>query len=146
MTSKDKHCHWLDYASNKYKPKLIEDIKSVSKILTLFLPLIVFWALLGMQSSTWTFQASRMNGEVGDYVIKPDQIHAINPLSVIIFAPIFHSYVYPVIGKYCFLNTPPRKAVIGCLLAALAYFVSGIVELKLEVNRFFKANSNIEIC
>ena len=125
--------HWLDHASDRFDRHMIADIKSVSKILHLFIPLPVFWSLYSMQSSSWTFQATRMDGELGGYLIKPDQIQAVNPLSVIIFIPVFHAYLYPVLGRCCALGTPLRKVTLGGLIIALAYFVSGVVEMHLEV-------------
>lgn len=47
--SKEKKEHWLDYASDKYEPKLINDVKILLKILVLYIPLPFFWALFDQQ-------------------------------------------------------------------------------------------------
>ncbi len=54
---KEKHDHWLEYASEKYDTKLIDDIKCVLNVLVIFLPIPVFWALFEQQvfppSTNW---------------------------------------------------------------------------------------------
>ena len=42
----------------------IEDVRVVLKVLTLFLPLPVFWALFDQQGSRWTLQAILMDGQL----------------------------------------------------------------------------------
>ncbi|CAL8070267.1 unnamed protein product [Orchesella dallaii] len=49
--SKDRREHWLDHASGKYDSELIESIKRLLKILVLYIPLPVFWALFDQQGS-----------------------------------------------------------------------------------------------
>ena len=41
----------------------------------MMLPLPIFWALFDQQGSRWTFQASRMDGAVGNlFTLQPDNI------------------------------------------------------------------------
>uniref|UniRef100_A0A8C5AB64 Solute carrier family 15 member 2 n=1 Tax=Gadus morhua TaxID=8049 RepID=A0A8C5AB64_GADMO len=56
-----KRKHWLDWAEEKYSKRLIQEIKMVLRVLTLYLPLPMFWALFDQQGSRWTLQATRMN-------------------------------------------------------------------------------------
>lgn len=127
----NKREHWLDYAEAKYGQQLINDIKSVLRVLVLFLPLPVFWALFDQQGSRWTFQATRMTGELGPYTIKPDQLQVVNPLLILAFIPLFQYAVYPMLAK-CGLKTPLQKLTTGGILAALAFLISGFVELELQ--------------
>ncbi|XP_012287395.1 peptide transporter family 1 [Orussus abietinus] len=130
--SKKVRQHWLDHADDEYDTKLIEDIKESLRVLTLFIPLPFFWALFDQQGSRWTIQATKMNGQMGDFVLKPDQMQMANPLLILIFIPIFESCLYPVCAKIHFINTPLRKMTVGGLLAGLAFVVSALVELQLE--------------
>lgn len=42
--------HWLDHAKDAgYDAKLIEDVKALLRVLLLYLPLPVFWALFDQQ-------------------------------------------------------------------------------------------------
>ena len=46
-----KHDHWLDCAKNKYSPQLVEDTKQFLRLLVIFLPTPIYWALYGQQVS-----------------------------------------------------------------------------------------------
>ncbi|KAK0094394.1 hypothetical protein PV326_011048 [Microctonus aethiopoides] len=127
-----KRDHWLDHADDHYDVKLISDIKSSLQVLKLFLPLPIFWALFEQQGSRWTFQATRMDGEISGYLIKPDQMQVINPLLILIFIPIFETCIYPLMAKIRLINTPLKKLTTGGLLAGVAFIVSALLELQLE--------------
>lgn len=47
--SSGKKDHWLDYAAPKYDPELINSVKQLLKVLFLYIPLPVFWALFDQQ-------------------------------------------------------------------------------------------------
>ena len=51
FSSTEKPEHWLDHAKDKYTPQLIEDTKILLKVLVLYLPLPVYWALFDQQVS-----------------------------------------------------------------------------------------------
>ncbi|XP_055843658.1 peptide transporter family 1-like isoform X2 [Episyrphus balteatus] len=123
--------HWLDYAEGKCGRKLIADTKALLKILVLYLPLPVFWALFDQQGSRWTFQATRMVGDIGGFTIKPDQMQVINPLLILGFIPLFNYIVYPVLSLVG-IRRPLQKLTLGGLLAAAAFLLSAFVELELE--------------
>ena len=46
-----KEAHWLDYAKDKYDEKFITDVKTFSKVVYMFLPLPIFWALFDQQGN-----------------------------------------------------------------------------------------------
>ncbi|KAL6425606.1 hypothetical protein ACFW04_009623 [Cataglyphis niger] len=133
VKKKGRKCdHWLDHADDKYEKNLIEDIKAALRVLKLFIPLPIFWALYDQQGSQWTFQATRMDGQIGSFVLLPDQLQALNPLLIIIFIPIFETCIYPVFAKIHVINTPLKKLVVGGFLASVAFIAAGLVELELE--------------
>ncbi|XP_063972984.1 peptide transporter family 1-like isoform X2 [Diachasmimorpha longicaudata] len=124
--------HWLDYADDKYDSKLIFDIKEVLYVLKIFIPVPLFFALVDQQGSRWTFQATRMDGEIGNYLIKADQMQVIPALLVIILIPLVDRCVYPLFAKIGCLDTQLKKITTGGLLASVAFVISALVELKLE--------------
>ena len=126
-----KREHWLDCADDEYDRSFINDIKSAFQVMKLFLPIPIFWALFDQQGTRWTMQARRMNGEIGNFILQPDQMQVVNPLLVLTFIPLFEVCIYPLMNKIG-LRTPLRKLTIGGLLASLSFFVSAIVELELE--------------
>ena len=45
----EKHDHWLDFASDRFDNQLIGDVKQVLRVLVLYLPIPIFWALYDQQ-------------------------------------------------------------------------------------------------
>ncbi|KAM3968972.1 peptide transporter family 1 isoform 2-T2 [Aphomia sociella] len=129
--SKEKREHWLDHADDKYDAGLIEDIKSLLRVLVLFIPLPVFWALFDQQGSRWTFQADRMEQSIGSWTLKADQMQVLNPLLILIFIPLFEVAIYPFMTWCKLIRKPLHKIIWGGILAAAAFVISGIVELNL---------------
>ncbi|XP_043550452.1 solute carrier family 15 member 2 [Chiloscyllium plagiosum] len=127
-----KREHWLDWAREKYPKHVIEEIKMVTRVLFLYLPLPMFWALFDQQGSRWTLQAARMNSNFGGFVIQPDQMQTINALLIVIFIPIFDMGIYPLVRK-CKINfTPLRRMTLGMVFAALAFVAAAIVEVGVQ--------------
>ncbi|XP_069107910.1 solute carrier family 15 member 2-like isoform X1 [Argopecten irradians] len=128
--------HWLDYAEEKFEPDFIDEVKSLLKVLTLFLPLPLFWALSDQQGSRWTLQAAQMDGDVGVLGrIKPDQVMALNPLLIIILIPLFEQVVYPLCDKCGILRRPLQRMVSGMFLTGVAFVVAALVQMKLDVQK-----------
>ena len=49
FTSSDKKEHWMDHAKEKYEKSLVEDVKTLLRVLVIFIPIPVFWALFDQQ-------------------------------------------------------------------------------------------------
>ena len=118
-------------------------------VLFLYIPLPIFWALFDQQASRWTLQATRMNGQLGGFTIKPDQIQVINPLLVILMIPVFEYVIYPFFAKIKLFHRPLQRMtigeflfdpnrilltfiLIGGLLAALSFIICAFIQLKIE--------------
>uniref|UniRef100_A0A1A7XL39 Solute carrier family 15 (H+/peptide transporter), member 2 n=3 Tax=Iconisemion striatum TaxID=60296 RepID=A0A1A7XL39_9TELE len=125
-----KRKHWLDWAEDKYSKRLIEEIRMVLRVLVLYIPLPMFWALFDQQGSRWTLQATRMNLAFGEtFTIQPDQMQMMNALMILLFVPIFDLIIYPLVGL-CRVNiTPLRKMATGMIFAALAFGAATLVEV-----------------
>lgn len=123
--------HFLDYAEPTVGPKLVYETKCLAKILVLYLPFPIFWALFDQQGSRWTFQATRMDGNVWGYQIKPDQMQVVNPMLILVFIPLFDYAIYPLLRSIG-IKRPLQKLTIGLLLAALGFFFSAGLEMKME--------------
>ena len=75
MTGKGKGGqHWMDVSKEEYGEELVEDVKSLLGVLLLYIPVPIWWALFDQTGSRWTFQATRMDGSIGETTIKPDQM------------------------------------------------------------------------
>ena len=124
--------HWMDLARDKYDVQLVEDVKALLRVLVIFIPLPVFWALFDQTGSRWTFQATRMNGSLGTGTIKPDQMQVVNPILVLIMLPLFDRVIYPVFNKFGLLKKPLQRMCAGGFLTATSFFISGFLELKMQ--------------
>lgn len=125
------HKNLLDYSTEKFGKELVEDIRSLLRILLLFLPLPMFEALHVQMGSRWTFQAKQMNGDTGFMVIKPDQMQMTNSYLVLIMIPLFEMVVYPFLRPFG-LRRPLQKMVIGCILNGMAFVFAALVQFQIE--------------
>lgn len=127
-----KREHWLDYAEETDGKQMVTDSKALLNVLFLYLPLPLFWTLFDQQGSRWTFQATRMDGELSEsFSLKPDQMQVVNPLLILIFIPLYDAVIYPLLAKVG-VRRPLQKLVLGGILAGVAFIVSAILELQLE--------------
>ncbi|NXW92023.1 S15A1 protein, partial [Alopecoenas beccarii] len=127
-----KREHWLDWASEKYDKRLIVQTKMVLKVLFLYIPLPMFWALFDQQGSRWTLQATNMDGNFGAIQIQPDQMQTVNPILIIVMVPVVDAVIYPLIKK-CKINfTPLRKITVGMFLASLAFVAAALLQVQID--------------
>lgn len=107
-----------------------------------------------VQGSRWIVQATKMDGEVTSWLtIYPDQVHVVNPLMIIILVPVFQMVIYPNLQKIGACPTYVSSEVdrllilknftscsllqrigLGGFLAAVAFIISGFVQLKIDVS------------
>ncbi|GFR08779.1 solute carrier family 15 member 2 [Trichonephila clavata] len=129
----EKKQHWLDYADDQYDSFLKEDIKHLSRILILYIPLPLFWALFGQQGSKWVLQATKMDCKLSRGIyIKPDHMLIVNPLLIVVLIPIFDWGIYPLLNKVNLCTTPLQRITVGGLLSALSFFITAFIQLKIE--------------
>ncbi|XP_053273532.1 solute carrier family 15 member 1 [Pleuronectes platessa] len=127
-----KREHWMDWADEKYTKLLIAQVKMVLKVLFLYIPLPMFWALFDQQGSRWTLQATNMDGDFGVLIIQPDQMQTVNPILILILVPVVDSVLYPLIAK-CNLNfTPLKRMTVGMVFAALAFVAAALVQIQID--------------
>ncbi|KAL6115527.1 slc15a1 [Pungitius sinensis] len=127
-----KRTHWMDWADEKYDKLLIAQVKMVLKVLFLYIPLPMFWALFDQQGSRWTLQATNMDGNFGILTIQPDQMQTVNPILILLLVPIVESVIYPLIAK-CKINfTPLRRMTVGMFFAALAFIAAALVQIQID--------------
>ncbi len=105
-----------------------EGLRAVAKLVMLMAFLAPYYALFEQQGSSWILQAKKMDRTlplVGELL--PSQIHAVNPLLVMLFVPMFSYGVYPAFRKITEV-TPLRKIGAGFFLVAASFGVCAHVE------------------
>lgn len=73
-----------------------------------------------------------MNGDLGGWVVKPEQMQIVNPILTILFIPLFDHIIYPLFKK-CGLLTPLQRIGSGLVLCGIAFVASAFLEIHLEV-------------
>lgn len=101
------------------------------RVLFLYLPLPIFWSLFDQTGSRWTLQAIRMNGQLGGWTIKPDQIQVINPLLIILMIPVYEYVFYPIFRKIG-ITRPLQRMTVGGVLAGISFLIVGFIQLAIE--------------
>jgi solute carrier family 15 (oligopeptide transporter), member 1 len=90
------------------------------------------------QGSRWILQGTLMNGKIDflNWSIKPDQVHFINPLFVLVFIPLFNGVVYPILYKIG-INTPLKKVTLGGLFTVSSFVCAAVVQYIIIVSIYF---------
>jgi len=124
--------HWLDNASDEYEQKEINDIKLLLRVLKMYIPLPVFWALFHQQGSSWTLQAEQMDGDLGGFTLRSDQIQALNPILVLILIPLYDGVIYPMFERCQMPLSALKKMTGGLILAALSFIICAFVQIQIQ--------------
>ena len=109
-------------------------IKSISSLFIIYLFIAIFWALFDQTGSTWVLQADKLDRYWLGIQWLPSQIQAINPIMILILAPLFAYVIYPLMGKF-FEVTPLRKISIGLFLAVPSFIIIGMVQSWLDAGQ-----------
>ena len=107
-------------------------LKTMSKLLLIYLFVAVFWALFDQTASTWVFQAEKMDRFFCGVEWEAAQIQAVNPALILILIPLFNYFLYPVINRF-FLLTPLRKIGIGFFLVVPSFIIPAFVESRIQM-------------
>lgn len=125
--------HWLDYAQDEYDMKEINDIKMLLRVLVMYIPLPIFWALFHQQGSSWTLQAEQMDGDLGPLgTLRSDQIQALNPILVLILIPLYDAVIYPCFERCRLPLSALKKMTGGMFLAAVAFVICAFVQIQIQ--------------
>nr|XP_061806109.1 peptide transporter family 1-like [Nerophis lumbriciformis] len=109
-----------------------EGMTAISKLAILMVFLAPYYALFEQQGSSWILQAKQMDLSVPIFgEILPSQVHAVNPMFVMLFIPLFTYVVYPAVEKVFPLN-PLRKIGIGFFVVASSFAVCAHVETLIQ--------------
>lgn len=96
------------------------------------MPLPIYWALLGQQDSTWTFQATQMNTTIFGIKIEPDQAKALGPFLILLLIPIWKYVVTPIFNKINYKLEPLQSVAGGAMSAALSFVCAGYLQHQIE--------------
>lgn len=123
---------FLEASIGRYPSYFVADVISFVRVIKLFMPLPIYWALLGQQDSTWTFQATQMNTTIFGLKIEPDQAKALGPLLILLLIPIWKNVVTPIFNKINYKLEPLQSVAGGAMSAALSFVCAGYLQHQIE--------------
>ncbi len=124
--------NFLEASIGKYPNSFVYDVISFVRVVKLFMPLPIYWALLAQQDSTWTFQATQMNTTFLGLKIEPDQAKTLGPILMLTLIPIWKHIVIPIFNKINYRLEPLQSVACGAISAALAFVCAGYLQYQIE--------------
>lgn len=102
----------------------VDEVRRGFKACYVFLWLPIFWLPYGQMTSNLVSQASTMklNG------VPNDIVHNLNPITLLIFIPIFDKLLYPSLARMGINFTPLKKISAGFGCAMLSMVVAAVVQ------------------
>jgi POT family proton-dependent oligopeptide transporter len=104
-----------------------DGLKAMGKLGILMLFLAPYYSLFDQTGSAWVLQAKEMDLRFFGMDLLPSQVHAANPILVMILAPLFAYAVYPAVEKVIPL-TALRKIGFGFFVVAGSFVLTAYVE------------------
>ena len=109
-----------------------EGIYALMKLTPIYIFVAIFWALFDQTGSTWVIQAESLDRNWLGINWLPSQIQAINPIMILLLAPLFSYVIYPKVNKY-FRLTPLVKISAGLFLAVPSFIIIGYLQHQIDL-------------
>ncbi|WP_437309800.1 POT family MFS transporter [Sorangium sp. So ce388] len=120
---------FLEAARGRHPEGAIDGARAVLRVMTIFAPIPVFWALFDQKGSTWVVQATRMDLDVLGYRLAPSQLMALNPLMVMLIIPFNTMILYPALERRGFRLSALGRMTAGMAIAGLSFVAVAAIEL-----------------
>ena len=105
-------------------------LKTMGKLMVIYIMVAMFWALFDQTASKWVFQAEQMDRNFLGVEWLSSQIQAVNPALILILIPLFSWGLYPAINRF-FPLTPLRKIGIGFFLVVPSFLIPAWIEYRI---------------
>jgi len=125
---------WLDKAKSKnggtFTETEVEDVKSLLRVIPVFLLFVVYWAVYSQMSTTFLIQGTYMRLKFSRFSVPSASLSLFDIIAVLAIIPVMDYIVYPLLQRCGISFTPLRRIGVGFLMAAAAMMVAGFVEIK----------------
>jgi len=111
---------------------LLEQLKSVWKVLVVFAFVPVFWALYDQNGSEWVLQAGKMDLHFMGVTWLQEQIQVANALLILVLIPVFSFGVYPLLERMGIRVTALRKMGWGFIMTAVTFAVVAWIQTQID--------------
>ena len=105
----------------------VDELKRALSACRVFCFYPIYWLAYGQIDNNLTAQAALMN----THGLPNEILNNINPLTLIVFIPIFDMLVYPSLRKKGFIFTPIKKITMGFFMGVLAMVWAAILQWKI---------------
>lgn len=90
----------------------------------------MFWSLNEQTAALFPLQATRMNGDLGFYTVKPDQLQLVMQLLIITLLPLCDLIFYPILNRIG-IQTVLLKIVFCGFVSMAAFAAAGLLEIRI---------------
>ncbi|XP_022792580.1 solute carrier family 15 member 4-like [Stylophora pistillata] len=127
--------HWLDRAKESlggiYKDQRVEDVKSVLRIVPIFMTFILYWTIYGQGQTSYLLQGSFMKLKLSQHFTMPAaSLYLFEITMLLILIPIVDRIIYPSLRYFGIDFTPLKKMGVGMLFAMGSVFMAGLMEIE----------------
>ena len=122
----------VDAARGTHPDDDVDGVRTVLRILVLFMLVTPFWSLFDQKASTWVLQGRNMVLPDWAWFKSAAQMQALNPLLVMMLIPFNNVVLYPLCNRIGLKVTPLRKMTLGIAFAGLSWIVIGIIQLQMD--------------
>ena len=119
-------------AESKHPPEALEGARAVLRVMLIFAPIPIFWALWDQKGSTWIVQATQMDLVVGPWKLAASQLMALNPLLVMLIIPLNNFVIYPALERAGLQLTALRRIGAGMFITALSFGAVGLLQAMID--------------
>ncbi|XP_027047554.1 solute carrier family 15 member 4-like [Pocillopora damicornis] len=139
--------HWLDRVKESlggtYKDQRVEDVKSVLKIVPIFLTFILYWTIYGQGQTSYLLQGSFMKLKLSEHFTMPAaSLYLFEITMLLILIPIVDRIIYPSLRYFGIDFTPLKKMGVGMLFAMGSVLMAGFMEIErkkyIDTHGYFK--------
>ncbi|XP_038059324.1 solute carrier family 15 member 4-like isoform X2 [Patiria miniata] len=134
---------FLDMAKVRYggsfHESMVDDVKSLKKIILVFLGLTPYWVVYFQMQTTFLLQGLHLrfkinctvescNDTTDDFQIPPAWLSAFDVVAVLLFLPLFDGVLYPKLDRHGINFTLLRRMIAGMVFSMLAMIAAGVLE------------------
>lgn len=124
---------WLDAARDRFPAEAVDGAKAVFRIVAVFAPTAVFWALFFQYGSSWVLQAERMDRRLFGFQVLSSQVPTLDPVLVLALIPVFAGLVYPWFERRGVRVHALGKMTVGMFVTVLSFMCAGAVQVALDL-------------
>jgi POT family proton-dependent oligopeptide transporter len=120
-------------ARSRHPAASVEGCQAVLRVITIFIPVIFFWACFDQKASLWVIQGRSMAApQIGGWTMLPAQMQSVNPALVMLLVPLTTYGLYPWLERRGLRFTPLRRMGIGLMLTGVSYLLAAAIQLSID--------------